>query len=119
VTALLVAIGAAIGAPVRYLTDRWVQGRFGTVFPFGTLAVNAIGSLALGLLTGLAASQPLLALLGTGLCGAMTTYSTFGYETVQLLADRATGLALLNVIANVLTGLTAVAAGITAATIFT
>ena len=118
-TALLVAVGAAVGAPIRYLTDRWVQARFGTVFPFGTLVVNTIGSLALGLLTGLATSQPLLALLGTGLCGAMTTYSTFGYETVQLLSNRATGLALLNITANVLAGLAAATAGITTATTLT
>jgi fluoride exporter len=117
--ALLVAIGAAIGAPARYLTDRWVQARFGAVFPFGTLTVNVVGSLTLGLLTGLAAGKPMLALLGTGLCGAMTTYSTFGYETVQLLAERAVGLAILNVATNVLAGLAAVTVGITTATTLT
>jgi CrcB protein len=115
VTLLLIAIGAAVGAPVRYLTDRWTRARFGAVFPFGTLAVNIIGSLALGLLTGLTVGQPLMALLGTGLCGAVTTYSTFGYETVRLLADRATGLAVLNAAANVLAGLAAAAVGITIA----
>ena len=118
-TTLLVAIGAATGAPVRYLIDRWMQARFGAVFPFGTLAVNTVGSLTLGLLTGLAVDEPILALLGTGLCGAMTTYSTFGYETVQLLTDRATGLAILNVAANVLAGLAAAAIGITTATALT
>lgn len=117
--ALLVAIGAAIGAPARYLTDRWLQARFGAGFPFGTLTVNSVGSLTLGLLTGFAASEPILTLLGTGLCGAMTTYSTFGYETVQLLAERAVGRAILNVAANVLAGLGAATVGITTATILT
>ena len=113
-TLLLVALGAAVGAPLRYLTDRWVQVRFGPAFPFGTLLVNAAGSLLLGILTGLSAGEPTLALLGTGLCGALTTYSTFGYETVQLLADRATGLAALNVAANVLAGLAAAITGVAA-----
>lgn len=117
-TVLLIAIGAAVGAPLRYLTDRWVQARFGPVFPFGTLLVNVAGSLALGLLTGIAAGRPLHALLGVGFCGALTTYSTFGYETAQLLTDRATGIAVLNVVANVSAGLLAATLGVLAGTAF-
>ncbi|GIF15242.1 hypothetical protein Ate01nite_52740 [Actinoplanes teichomyceticus] len=51
-TALLVALGAAVGAPLRYLTDRYVQARYGAGFPWGTLAVNVTGSLILGLVLG-------------------------------------------------------------------
>lgn len=118
-TALLVALGAAVGAPLRYLIDRAVQARHDSLFPWGTFAVNVIGSLALGVLAGGAAAHavpgPVGALLGTGLCGALTTYSTFGYETVRLLTDRAGFFALLNAAASVVAGLGAAFCGIAVA----
>ncbi|MGW1025453.1 fluoride efflux transporter CrcB [Streptomyces sp. NPDC002577] len=112
---LLVLIGAAVGAPLRYLTDRAVQSRHGTVFPWGTFTVNIAGSLILGLLTGAvaagAASSHLQLLLGTGLCGALTTYSTFSYETLRL-AETGTGLlAAANVVGSITAGLAAAYAG--------
>jgi CrcB protein len=112
-TVLLVALGAAIGAPLRYLVDRAVQARHDSLFPWGTFAVNVTGSFILGGLasTAVHVPSPLLALLGTGLCGALTTYSTFGYETVRLLHDRARLYAVLNAIASVGAGLGAAAAG--------
>ncbi|AXE78820.1 fluoride efflux transporter CrcB [Streptomyces atratus] len=116
---LLVIVGAAIGAPLRYLTDRAVQSRHDTVFPWGTFAVNVTGSLILGLLTGAvaagAASSHLQLLLGTGLCGALTTYSTFGYETLRLAQDGAKSYAAANVVASVVAGLGAAFAGVSAA----
>jgi fluoride exporter len=116
VTWVLVAVGGMIGAPLRYLTDRAVQSRHESLFPWGTFTVNAVGCLLLGLLTGAAASGaagPLvMSLLGTGLCGALTTYSTFSYETLRL-AERGCGaLALANSAASVLIGLGAVFAGL-------
>lgn len=118
-TPLLVALGAAVGAPLRYLVDRAVQARHDSVFPWGTFAVNVVGSLILGILVGGAASHavpgPVGALLGTGLCGALTTYSTFGFETVRLLADRATFYAVLNAVASVVAGLGAAFCGIAVA----
>jgi CrcB protein len=110
VTALLVALGAAVGAPLRFLVDRAVGGR---EFPWGTLAVNVAGSFLLGLLAGGArhVDTPLLALAGTGFCGALTTYSTFGYETVRLLQDGATPLAVLNAVGSVAVGLAAALLG--------
>jgi CrcB protein len=110
---LLVALGAALGAPLRYLVDRAVQARHDSLFPWGTFAVNVTGS---GLLGGLAATAahlpgPVLALAGTGLCGALTTYSTFGYETVRLLQDRARLYAVFNAAASVVAGLGAAALG--------
>lgn len=118
-TALLVALGAAVGAPLRYLIDRAVQARHDSLFPWGTFAVNVIGSLTLGVLAGGAAAHAVPgavgALLGTGLCGALTTYSTFGYETVRLLTDRAGFFALLNAVASVVAGLGAAFCGIAVA----
>ncbi|MCY0962007.1 fluoride efflux transporter CrcB [Streptomyces sp. H27-H5] len=113
---LLVAIGAAVGAPLRYLTDRAVQKRHDSVFPWGTFTVNIVGCLILGLLTGAvtagAASSHVQLLVGTGLCGALTTYSTFSYETLRLTEDGATFYAAVNVIASVVAGLGAVFAGL-------
>ncbi|HET6360277.1 fluoride efflux transporter CrcB [Streptomyces sp.] len=113
---LLVALGAAIGAPLRFLTDRAVQTRHDSVFPWGTFAVNVVGCLVLGVLTGAvtagAASSHVQLFLGTGLCGALTTYSTFSYETLRLVEDGAKFYAAVNVIAGVVAGLGAVFAGV-------
>ncbi|MGW5213574.1 fluoride efflux transporter CrcB [Streptomyces sp. NPDC004051] len=112
---LLVVLGAVVGAPLRYLTDRAVQSRHDSVFPWGTFAVNVTGCLALGLLTGAAAagaaSSHLQLLLGTGLCGALTTYSTFSYETLRLAEAGAVRHAAANVVASVAAGLGAAFAG--------
>ncbi|CAM5690532.1 putative protein CrcB like protein [Streptomyces afghaniensis 772] len=107
---LLVVGGAMVGAPLRYLTDRAVQSRHDSVFPWGTFAVNVTGCLILGLLTGVAGHVQLL--LGTGLCGALTTYSTFSYETLRLVETGARGYAVLNVTASLAAGLGAAFAGV-------
>ncbi|MGW3325053.1 fluoride efflux transporter CrcB [Streptomyces virginiae] len=115
---LLVVAGAAVGAPLRYLLDRAVQARLDgpdAVFPWGTFVVNATACLILGTLSGAAlagaASSRLQLLLGAGLCGALSTYSTFSYETLRL-AERGRGfLAAANVVMSVLVGLGAVHLG--------
>lgn len=106
---LLVAVGAAVGAPLRYLVDRAVQARHDSLFPWGTFAVNAAGSFLLGGLaaTSLHAPAPVMATIGTGLCGALTTYSTFSYETLRMLQERARLFAVLNAAASIITGLAA------------
>ncbi len=104
-TVLLVALGAALGAPLRYLLDRAVQARHDSVFPWGTLTVNVTGSLLLGFLVGLPAGPGWTALAGTGFCGALTTYSTFGYETLRLVQEGARRQAVLNVAGSVAAGL--------------
>ncbi len=114
-TALLVAVGGAVGAVLRYLLDGWVQRRHDSPFPWGTLTVNVIGSLVLGVLAGAAiyghGPAELQATLGVGLCGALTTFSTFGYDTARLFSERAPLYAVANVSVSVLAGLGAAAAG--------
>ena len=113
---LLVITGAAIGAPLRYLGDRAIQSRHDTVFPWGTFAVNVLGSLVLGIITGAVtagvASPAIQLALGTGLCGALTTYSTFSYETLRLLEDDARFFASANVVASIVAGLGAAFLGV-------
>lgn len=104
-TILLVALGAALGAPLRYLADRMVQARHDSVFPWGTFGVNVLGSLLIGVLAGISPSDGVMAFAGIGLCGALTTYSTFGYETIRLTHDGARLLALLNAVLSVTVGL--------------
>lgn len=112
---VLVILGAMIGAPLRYLTDRAVQTRHDTVFPWGTFSVNVVGCLLLGLVTGAVtagvASPQTQLLLGTGLCGALTTYSTFSYETLRLTEEGAGFFAAANVVASVVSGLGAAFTG--------
>lgn len=114
-TALLVMLGGAIGAPARYLADLYVRKWIGADFPWGTMAVNAVGSFVLGLLAGAAASGVLpgwvLTLAGTGFCGALTTFSTFSYETVRLAEDGRWGSAALNVLGSLAVGTAAVSLG--------
>lgn len=114
-TAVLVFVGAMAGAPLRYLTDRTVQNRHDSLFPWGTFSVNLAGCLILGGLagTGTALPAPLLALIGTGFCGALTTYSTFSYETVRLLEQKLYFYAAMNVIISVIAGLGAALIGYT------
>lgn len=114
-TLVLVLVGGAVGAPLRYLTDLFVQSRHDTVFPWGTFTVNVVGSLILG---GVAAGVNehgapgwLLTLIGTGGCGALTTFSTFGFETVRLFEDGARLVAGLNVLVSLIVGFAACSAG--------
>jgi CrcB protein len=118
VTVLLVFVGGALGAPLRYVVDRIVQSRVDSVFPWGTFAVNVVGSFILGAVLGVAStSHPDLALfIGTGICGALTTFSSFTYETMRLLEDGSVLEAGLNVVGSVVLGVLAATAGFAAAT---
>ncbi|HYG94409.1 MAG TPA: CrcB family protein [Nocardioides sp.] len=79
-TVLLVALGAAVGAPLRYAAGQLLDDRL----PHGTLLVNVIGSLLLGLSVGLSADGGAAALVGTGFCGGLTTYSALAVQTRDL-----------------------------------
>jgi CrcB protein len=114
-TVLLVLLGGALGAPVRYVVDLMVQSRHDSVLPWGTFAVNAAGSLILGTAAGgvAAAGGPdwVLTLVGTGFCGALTTFSTFSFETVRLAEEGELRAAAVNVAGSVVVGAAACAAG--------
>jgi fluoride exporter len=111
VTALLVALGAAVGAPLRYLTDRALKSRLGAAFPWGTLTVNVAGSLLLGYLVTVRLGGGWTAALGTGFCGALTTYSTFSLEILDLARAGTRLRALAYVLASLLAGLGAACLG--------
>lgn len=109
-------VAAAVGAPARYLVDGFVGERTGGAFPWGTFVVNATGSFILGVLTGLALyhgfpKAPRL-VLGTGFCGAYTTFSTFTFETVRLIEEGAGAHALLNIVVTVTVCAVAAAGGV-------
>ncbi|WP_424532997.1 fluoride efflux transporter CrcB [Sphaerisporangium viridialbum] len=114
-TVLLVFAGGALGAPARYLLDRFIQKRHDTVFPWGTFTVNLVGSLVLGFLIGLGTRlhipQEVPIFVGPGVCGALTTFSTFGFETTRLLEEGSFLAAGLNAVGGILLGVLAAAAG--------
>jgi len=113
---LAVAAGGLVGAPSRYLLDRAITRRAHSDRPWGTFVINFTGSLLLGFLTGFTLTGHLSeigkALLGTGFCGAYTTFSTFTFETVRLMEDGRIFDAAGNVVISVALGLAAAAAGL-------
>ena len=118
---LAVGIGGALGAPLRFVTDRWVQERrFGddelTAWPLVTLAVNVIGGLMLGVIVGASRYGTLgavpVAVMGTGFCGALTTFSTASVETIRLAEADRWPAALAVAASNLLLTMTAAALGL-------
>jgi CrcB protein len=112
---LCVALGGFVGAPARLLADRFVADRIETDFPLGTFLVNISGSLILGFLTGIGLAGHLPsdveALVGTGFCGAYTTFSTWSYETVRLLEEGELLEAFVNALLSLIAGLAVAGAG--------
>lgn len=110
-TVLLVALGAALGAPLRYLADRAVQARHGSVFPWGRSPSTSRGRSCSASSPPCPTGDGVLAFAGTGFCGALSTYSTFGYETLRLAEDGARSYAVLNAAASIAAGLAAAYGG--------
>lgn len=114
---LLVAFGGAAGALLRWAVAGGIDWLFkGVRFPWGILAANLLGCLAIGLIYGLAESRDWLTdatrwLLLVGFLGSFTTFSTFGWQTFQLLRDGHPGLAFANILASVALGLLCVWGG--------
>ena len=108
---LLVALGGAIGSVGRYLVSKWMEG----CFPWGTLTVNIVGCLVIGLLTGLVAkgtlSPEMKLLLVTGFCGGFTTFSTFANESFSMMKAGDAVLAAIYIGVSVAIGILAVYIG--------
>ena len=116
-TLLLVGLGGFAGSVLRYGAGEWVQSLSGnSAFPFGTLVVNAAGCLTIGILAGLSESRELFGedarnFLFVGVLGGFTTFSAFGYQTLTLLRDGHTAMALANVGLQLALGLGAATGG--------
>jgi CrcB protein len=113
---LWVAIGGAVGAAARYGVAEWAGGRWGWTFPWGTLAVNVTGSLAIGVLMPLLLSRGVdpayRLLLVTGFLGGYTTFSAFSLEALALLEARRWDAAAMYILGSVMLGLLACGIGL-------
>ena len=117
---LAIAAGGAIGALLRYWISTAVQGRTASVFPYGTLTVNVIGSLLIGflyiwLIERLAVGPAVRAFMLIGVLGAFTTFSTFSIETLNLMESGHLGKALVNMLVSVIVCTGAAGLGVLAA----
>lgn len=109
VSMTMIALGAAVGANLRYGVSLWAAREFGTAFPYGTLIINLSGSFLIGIvmalsLTRLPLSEPVRLLIVTGLLGGFTTFSSFSYEAYTLAINGSWRLALLYLVGSVLFG---------------
>ncbi|HKJ00499.1 MAG TPA: fluoride efflux transporter CrcB [bacterium] len=116
-TYLSVALGGAAGAMLRYGLSGWLHDLTGMTFPIGTLVVNILGSFIIGLVLELSAGRYLFSpearlLITTGFCGALTTFSTFSFETLALVQEQQWGAAAGNVVLNLGVCLVATFAGV-------
>ncbi|MFQ5409055.1 MAG: fluoride efflux transporter CrcB [Anaerolineales bacterium] len=114
---LLVGLGGFAGAMARYALSGWAAEKLGAAFPYGTFIVNVVGSFALGLFLTVASERILLApqwrlLFGVGFVGAFTTFSTYTFESAQLLLGGGRWLGFVNLLGTLLIGLSAVMLGI-------
>ena len=110
---LVVGIGGFIGAVSRYGLSGLVHRLYTGPLPLGTLTVNVLGCLVIGAVMALVEDSQLFSpnarlFVSIGLLGSLTTFSTFGYETIELLRDNMLRLALLSILANVVLGVAAV-----------
>lgn len=117
---LLICLGGAVGTGARYLLSGWVLQTLGTSFPYGTLAVNTIGSFLLATIMYLGIEATMLPptlrlVLSTGVMGGFTTYSTFSYETMKYLQEGAWAVAVTNIAVTVIGCLAACLSGWAAA----
>ncbi len=117
---LLIALGGAAGTLARYGLTVWAQQRLGEGFPYGTLAVNLVGSFLLAVIMQISLSSDLISptmrlALGTGVMGGFTTYSTFSYDSFRLVQDDAWPAAITNVLGTVVGCLLATMLGVLAA----
>jgi len=113
---LIIGLGGFLGAIARYMVALWIGQRWGRIFPLGTFAVNVSGSFLISLLMSLFAEKYMVnpqvrLFLVVGFIGAYTTFSTFEYETGNLVKDGEWSIALANVILSVIAGFMALKLG--------
>ena len=122
VTAMIICVAGGVGAALRLILDGLIRTRIKSTYPVGTTVINLTGSFLLGLLTGLVASQLVphqwQLIIGTGLLGGYTTFSTASFETVRLIDDRRYIAAAFNGLGMLLICTVAVALGFAAALLF-
>ena len=115
---LYVMVGGAVGSGARYLTGRAMTALLGAGYPFGTLAVNLVGGLLMGVLVGVlarnASPEGWRLLLGVGVLGGFTTFSTFSLDVVTMIERGALGLALGYILVSVIGSIAALFAGLSA-----
>lgn len=114
---LLAGLGSFVGGMGRYLLTSWAQGLFGTAFPWGTAIVNISGCFLIGFAMTLAVELSALSteariFLVTGILGGLTTFSSFGYESVRPVLEGSAWVGVANIALNLIVGLLAVIAGI-------
>jgi CrcB protein len=117
---LWICLGGAVGTGARYLISGWALRRFGTSFPYGTLAVNLVGSFLIGAIMHVALTTALLSptarqVLVVGVMGGFTTYSSFNYETIHYFQEGAWLFGSLNLLIMIAACLAAGIAGLTSA----
>ena len=115
-TVVWMALAGGLGAVARFVLDGLVRTRFASAFPLGTVLINVTGSFVVGVVTGLALGHAVpdewQLVVGTGFCGGYTTFSTASFETVRLVEQRHTGLALLNAVGTLVLTAGVVALGL-------
>lgn len=114
---LIISLGAVLGANARYWLGGWAAEKFGAAFPYGTLIINLSGSFILGIFVTLITDRFLVdphwrLLIAIGFLGSYTTFSTYTYESVNLMLTGQPWLGLLNLFGSSLLGAIAAAAGI-------
>ncbi len=117
---LFIFIGGGLGSIIRFMLGKYIQEQFLRNFPFGTLGVNVLASLVLGILVGMFEAKTLVnpnyrAFIAIGFCGGFSTFSTFSNDTLQLIQNNRLPEALLNVLLNVVLCILATFGGLTLA----
>ena len=114
---LIISLGAILGANVRYWVGGWAADRFGTTFPYGTLIINVTGSLILGFFITLVTDRFLVdprwrLLVAIGFLGSYTTFSTYTYESMNMILKGQVWLGMVNLFGSSILGAAAMTAGI-------
>jgi fluoride exporter len=119
---ILIFVGGGLGSISRFILGKSIQAQFLRTFPFGTLGVNVLASLILGILIGMFEAKTLVnpnyrTFIAIGFCGGFSTFSTFSNDTLQLIQNNRLPEALLNVLLNVVLCILATFGGLTLAKI--